>query len=108
MAWDTTYDIRFQGPYSILDSTEDELTIRCRTRTLADELIACGEHKSLEEDEKIAICRRLLHPIRKIAKIGKRSVLKSTKWIWDVYENRPPEKVFAESTEDLLDKVKEN
>jgi hypothetical protein len=43
MAWDTTYDIRFQGANSILENTEDELTTRRRTRILAEELRTCGE-----------------------------------------------------------------
>jgi len=75
MAWDTTYDIRFQGIHRIFENT---LTVHRRTRTLADELVLCGEHEFVEEQERIAICRRPLHPIRKIAKIGKRSVPEST------------------------------
>jgi hypothetical protein len=72
MTWDTTYDIRYQGYNSIHSAAKDQLTTRCRTQTLANELIACGEGDFIAE-EPIKIRISLLYPIRKVA-TGKRSV----------------------------------
>lgn len=73
MAWDTTYDIRYQGYNSIHSAAKDQRTTRCRTQTLANELIACGEGDFIAEEEPIRNRISLLYPIRKVA-TGKRSV----------------------------------
>jgi hypothetical protein len=107
MAWDTTYDIRFQGANSILENTEDKLTTRRRTRILAEELRACGELDLLEEGLRQEVPRRPLRPIRRIATIGKKSAPQRTKWIQDANKNRPSEKL-SKLTEDSADKANED
>lgn len=83
MVWDTTYDIRFQDPGSILllDSKE-KLTVRPdgnprKKQTLAEELIACNEDEFMDEKDRQARLVRVTHPMssRVKAKIGKRLVL---------------------------------
>lgn len=86
MAWDTTYDIRFQQLESTLSSPVRQnihgcLTIGvCTQRTLADELIACNELEFIDEKEReVCISRSIgLTSTRAKAKMRERRIFNET------------------------------